>query len=133
MWVVVIDPVSDRSAHPLSPPPAASQFLLTGIVAISLLTLSAWLLLRQATLVDHDRPPPATVQFSLDINTAAVPELSQLPGIGPTMARRIIAYRQQHGPFPDVAAVGHVSGIGPVTLQQIRPYIRPIPPRDDRG
>lgn len=131
--VVVTAPVSDRSAHPLAPPPVASQFLLTGIVAIGLLALSAWLLLRQSALVDHDRPPPATIQFSLDINTADAPELSQLPGIGPTMAQRIIAYRQQHGPFPSVAAVERVSGIGPVTLQQIRPYIRPISLQGDRG
>ena len=131
--VVVTALVSDRSAQPLGPPPPASRFLLTGIVGIGLLAFSTWLLLRQAALVDHDRPPPPTIQFSLDINTADAPELSQLPGIGPTMAQRIITYRQQHGPFPSVVAVERVSGIGPVTLEQIRPYIRPISLRGDRG
>jgi len=129
----VVSPVSDHPAGGLSSPSSAGQLLLTGLAGLGLLSMTAWLLVRREPLVDHERPPPATIRFSLDINTAAAAELSQLPGIGPTMARRIVAHRQQHGPFPNIAAIARVSGIGPVTLEQIRPFIRPIAPQPDRG
>lgn len=110
-----------------SVPSAALQRLVAGLTGLGLLAMIAWLLLRPEPLVDHDRPPPATIRFSLDINTAPTGELAQLPGIGPAMARRIVDHRRQHGPFASIDAVAEVSGIGPVTLSQIRPFIRPIP------
>ena len=48
----------------------------------------------------------------VDINTAGVEELCRLPGIGEELARRIIAYRTENGPFADTQAIMHVSGIG---------------------
>lgn len=110
-----------------SVPSAALQRLIAGLTGLGLVAMVIWLLLRPTPLVDHDRPPPARIRFSLDINTAPTVELAQLPGIGPAMARRIVDHRQQHGPFASIDAIAEVSGIGPVTLSQIRPFIRPIP------
>ncbi len=117
----------------LTTPPPAAQVLLIGLAGAGLLLLAAWLVFRREPLVDHERPPAATIRFSLDINTAGVAELSQLPGIGPALAERIIKHRQAHGSFRSIAAVAEVSGIGPVTLEQIRPFLRPLPPTPDRG
>lgn len=114
-------------------PAAAVQRLLASLTALGLLILTGWLLLRREPLADHDWSPPATIAFSLDINTASAAELAQLPGIGPTMAKRIIAHRRQHGPFSSSAAIADVSGIGPVTLGQIRRFIRPIPPPEPKA
>lgn len=62
----------------------------------------------------------------VDINSAEWPELANLPGIGPTYARSIVQYRQQHGPFRSREELMDISGIGPGKLKQIVPYLAPI-------
>lgn len=59
----------------------------------------------------------------VDLNTAGAEELEALPGIGPVLARRIVAYREEHGPFKRVEDLMKVRGIGPVLLEKIRPYV----------
>ena len=68
-------------------------------------------------------PQGRPVSPLVDINTAASEELESLPGIGPVMAGRIIAHRETNGPFATVDAVLDVSGIGPKTLESLRPLV----------
>jgi competence protein ComEA len=49
--------------------------------------------------------------------------LSQLEGIGPTLAQRIIADRKQNGPFADVEDLVRVRGIGPKTIVRLKPWL----------
>lgn len=58
----------------------------------------------------------------ININTASETELEGLPGVGPVTAAAIIDYRTQNGPFVTVDDLIDVSGIGPSTLEQIRPF-----------
>ena len=58
----------------------------------------------------------------VDINRADSLELRQLPGIGPALARRIIAERER-GTFRSVEELTRVSGIGPATLARLRPWV----------
>jgi competence protein ComEA len=62
----------------------------------------------------------AGAQGLVNINTATAAELESLPGIGKAYAERIIAYRQEHGPFTDPAQIMEVKGIGPARYEQIR-------------
>lgn len=55
----------------------------------------------------------------VNINTATSEQLQTLPGIGPVLAKRIIAYRREHGPFGSVAELINVSGIGEKKLESI--------------
>ena len=48
----------------------------------------------------------------LDLNAATAEELDALPGIGEELARRIVEYREEHGPFESVEEIMEVSGIG---------------------
>lgn len=59
----------------------------------------------------------------LNINTATVEELQTLPNIGEAAAQRIIEYRTQHGTFANVDALQNVKGIGPKTLEKLRPFV----------
>jgi competence protein ComEA len=59
----------------------------------------------------------------LDINTASAQELDALPGVGPVMAGRIVAYRQAHGAFTSVDQLQDVSGIGPSKYKQLAPLV----------
>ena len=54
----------------------------------------------------------AEVSFPLDLNTATAGELTALPGIGEVLAERIVAYREEHGPFAAVEDIRNVQGIG---------------------
>ena len=56
----------------------------------------------------------------VNLNRASSDELETLPGVGPTTAAAIIAYRTQHGPFASVDDLGEVSGIGTAKLAALR-------------
>lgn len=60
----------------------------------------------------------------LNVNTATAEELERLPRIGPVLARRIIEYRETHGPFRRIEELEAVPGIGPKTLEELAPLIR---------
>lgn len=60
----------------------------------------------------------------LDLNAASAEELERLPGIGPVIARRIVEFRQTHGPFAMVDDLIEVPGIGARTLEKLRALVR---------
>jgi len=61
---------------------------------------------------------------TLDVNTASEGELTQLPGVGPGLARRIVEYRGQNGPFETIDDLQNVSGIGPSKFERLAPFVR---------
>lgn len=67
--------------------------------------------------------PTGGVGGLININTATETELESLNGVGPVTANAIIQYRTEHGPFRSVDDIVNVSGIGPVTLEDLRPFI----------
>jgi competence protein ComEA len=75
-------------------------------------------------------PEPQIAQFvtkltePLDLNSATLDELIDLPGIGPVLARRILEYRDAHGGFTRVEELLEIRGIGPKRLEQVRGRVR---------
>lgn len=67
---------------------------------------------------------PAELSLSVSVNTADAGELTRLPGIGPSYAERIIAYREEHGAFQDINELLKVRGIGEKRLESIRPFVK---------
>jgi competence protein ComEA len=59
----------------------------------------------------------------VNVNTAGQAELEELPGIGPVTAASILQWRADKSPFPSVAELLEVSGIGDATLAKIAPFV----------
>ncbi|MBX6749092.1 MAG: ComEA family DNA-binding protein [Micromonosporaceae bacterium] len=59
----------------------------------------------------------------VNLNTATAAELEALPGVGPVLAQRIIAYREEHGGFRSVDELREVSGIGDATFAELEPRV----------
>jgi len=59
----------------------------------------------------------------IDLNAIGADELTLVPGIGPTIAGRILHYRNLHGNFTDLEELLNVSGVGRKRLEALRPYL----------
>lgn len=66
------------------------------------------------------KPTPSAF---IDINTATALQLEDLPGVGPSLAARIVADREKNGPFNSIEALDRVDGIGEGIIAKIRPYV----------
>lgn len=100
--------------------------------------LGAALLLALALLgagVAAGRAAPGSARLAaasvglVDINSATEAELRLLPGVGPSLARKIVESRDAQGPFSSVADLDRVPGIGERTVANLTPYAtaRPAP------
>jgi competence protein ComEA len=92
------------------------------LVALSIhaVRLSGWGL----KPIPVDRPEAHKYEFQLDVNTATWVEWMQLEGIGEALGRRIVADREENGPFRSVEDVGRVRGIGEAKLAAMRAWLR---------
>ena len=66
---------------------------------------------------------PAAPAQSVNVNTATVAQFEALPGIGPSMAQRIVAYRDKNGPFKKLEDLMNVQGIGEKSFLKLRPLL----------
>ena len=73
---------------------------------------------------DSDNGSDSTGDSLVNINTADVSELTQLPGIGEAKAQAIIAYRDEHGAFGSIEEIKNVSGIGEGIYNKLSSYIK---------
>lgn len=64
------------------------------------------------------------IRIQISLNKAAVSELVNLPGIGPSIAQRIVEYREINGEFKKLEDVKKVKGIGDKLFIKILPYIK---------
>jgi competence protein ComEA len=121
-------PVPAAPAPPQQPfkaawPPSAQLALafLIGVVT-TLLLVNGWGYLRWGT-----RPAELErgigLSYRIDLNGADHVELLQLPGVGENLARKIEAYREEHGGFREVNELIQVHGVGPATLERLRPWV----------
>lgn len=72
---------------------------------------------------DNNQEVSTNASKSVNINTADIAELQNIPGIGEKKAQTIIDYRNQHGAFKKVQDLTKVKGIGEKSFQKMKPYI----------
>ena len=68
---------------------------------------------------DTPRGGKKAVTGKLNLNTATVDQLMLLPGVGPSKAERVVAWRGKHGPFKRIADLRKVKGFGYKTLKKL--------------
>lgn len=66
---------------------------------------------------------PPNANILLDLNTASAIQLEELPNIGPTRATAIIGFRERNGPILFVDDLTAIDGIGPATVDTLRPLV----------
>jgi competence protein ComEA len=105
----------------------ADQTVIALLIAAAIVLVGIWWLRNggaSGRLVDHDKLPERRVEFIVNVNTAPIVELAELPGIGPTLAERIVEYRETNGPFRTPDDLRKVKGIGAKTLETLVPHVR---------
>lgn len=105
------------------------QAAIAGLLLFALVAMAIYWVAHGGTagrLIEIDRAAPLAAHFQVDINSAEWTELLVLPEIGPALAKRIVENRRNSGPFTSVDDLDRVPGIGPKTLERLRPYLRPI-------
>ena len=119
---------------PTQPPADLPRWVLrprdqAAVAALALVTLLAmalawWRAGGSTGLIEIEDAPRREVEFFVDVNTAPWPEIAQLPTVGETLARRIVEDRKLNGPYGSVEDLERVYGLGPKTLERIRPFVR---------
>jgi uncharacterized protein len=66
----------------------------------------------------------AVNQVGVEVNTASPALLAHVAGIGPKLAERIVAHRDEHGPFASRKALKKISGLGPKAFEQAAGFLR---------
>ncbi len=123
-------------ASPLSGPPErrspltrSDQAAIAVFASLALIFMvSSWLASGGlgGGLVEIDAADLLEATFQTDINSADWTELMQLPEIGEALAKRIVESRATEGRFTSHDDLDRVRGIGPKTLERIRPFLRPM-------
>lgn len=106
------------------------QLVIASILVMTVLSGAAYFgiqKMRSVDYIDIDQAPSVEYQFLVDLNKADWSELAQLPGIGETLAKRIVESREMKGPFLDHSDLQRVKGIGPRTVESLRGYFLPMP------
>ncbi len=75
------------------------------------------------SFVDQDGDGAANLSPRINLNTATLDELDVLPGVGEVLARRIVEFREQNGPFRSVDDLIHVEGISARTIEDFRDQV----------
>jgi comEA protein len=91
----------------------------------------------QAARTKAAEPPAARPTTLINLNTATMAELQQLPGIGARVANRIVEYREKKGAFKKIEELMNVQGIGEKSFLKLRAQISvgakqeaAVPPHD---
>ncbi|WP_334027513.1 ComEA family DNA-binding protein [Alteromonas sp. P256] len=99
--------------------------ILPGLLLLAALSLHIPVAHSQSTDTDGTRHNSSqSVANKLDLNVASLAELQTLPGVGVSKAKAIINYREQVGPFLEVAQLTEVKGIGNKMLSKIQSLVK---------
>src|SRR6266436_5084009 len=123
-------PQRESAAWPRLTLRRADQAVAAALIALSLAAIAGWWAWQgqlRGRVIDIEQAEPIAINFKIDVNHADWAELSLMPNIGEQLAKRIVADRAERGPYRDLAELRRVRGIGPKTLESMRPFLLPLP------
>ena len=98
--------------------------LISGLLVLSALAIQTPAVHAQPADCENSQANEGTSQQQrIDLNSATVEQLITLPGVGQSKAKAIIKYREEVGPFLEVAQLTQVKGIGEKMLNKIEGYV----------
>lgn len=100
---------------------AVAVIIVTSSVVIALHTW--WMGGFHGQLIEVDKAQTDPPVLLVDINSAPWPELTLLPGVSETLARRIVERREREGPFRGPKDLRTVRGVGPKLRERIEPFL----------
>ena len=108
-----------------------SAIILLSLAALLGIGVNVYRLRHERVTIRIERTPSAGARWDgvldaarhISLNTATAAEFERLPGVGPTLAARIIVYRTSHGPFTTVADLRAVPGVGPALFAHLNEYL----------
>ena len=100
------------------------EFPVRAALGVALLVALALAVVPAFAAAAADKQPQASPDAPVDLNKATAEALISIPGIGKVMAERIVAWREDHGPFRRVEDLMKVKGVGEKTFEKLRPYVK---------
>ncbi|WP_394221854.1 ComEA family DNA-binding protein [Alteromonas gracilis] len=98
--------------------------LVSGLLVLSALAVQIPAVSAQETARETESAGTSLhAQQLIDLNNATVEQLVALPGVGQSKAKAIVKYREEVGPFLEVAQLTQVKGIGEKMLSKIESYV----------
>ncbi len=120
-----------------------SQWIFIGITALFLCvalgvfvgrrTAGVYIPLNDAATTATENNTQSDEIGKIDLNTATLQQLQLLPGVGPTIAQRILDYRSEVGGFENIEQIMEVKGIGEKTFEALKDYIKVEASYEDSG
>jgi competence protein ComEA len=83
--------------------------------------------------IQNEKPAPRAASAPVNLNTATVDQLAELPGIGRAVAQRIVEYREKNGSFKKVEELMNVKGIGEKSFLKLKPLVTVAQQADKRS
>jgi competence ComEA-like helix-hairpin-helix protein len=116
----------DLSGRELRVLAVAAAIILLTVLALAAARSALW----KTEFEVRDARETLRVPTPVDINSAPAYELQLLKGIGEKTAAAIVQERETNGPFRGVDDLKRVHGIGDKTLEELRPHVMCVPPKE---